>query len=447
MMRLFLSIAIFSLMILPQNTKATLEIDVTQGQIAPTPIAIPDFIHLDGGDEVGRDIAGVVGNDLEHSGLFRLVSKAAFLQDTQSAFNSPRFADWRMVNAQCLLVGRVRSGGGKVTVEIRLFDVYNGTQMLGISLSANQDQWRKVAHMVADAVYNRITGEAGYFDTKIAYIDESGPRGTGKKRTRRLAIMDWDGHNNVYLTDGAHMVLTPQFAPNAKEIAYMAYVNKTAHVYVINVHTRKKRLIGHFKGMTFAPRYSPDGGTVVMSLAREGTTALYQMDMGSGRVSRLTDHSCIDTSPCYSPDGSQIVFTSDRSEPNSCKEHIYVMDRNGGNVRRISFGEGKYSQPVWSPRGDLIAFTKLVGGRFYIGVMNVDGSNERLIADGHLVEAPSWAPNGRVLLFTKESGGRKNGSKLYAIDLTGRNLRGIKTPRDSSDGAWSRLLSESITKG
>lgn len=441
MLRFVLPLVI-SLFTLSFPIQATLEIDVTQGQIAPTPIAIPDFIDSSGNEAIGKDIASVVGDDLEHSGLFRLISKAAFLQDTNSAFRAPRFADWRMVNAQCLLVGHVSSTGGKVTVEIRLFDVYNGTQMLGISLSANGGQWRKVAHMIADAVYNRITGEGGYFDTKIAYIDESGPRGTGRKRTRRLAIMDYDGHQNVYLTDGVHMVLTPQFAPNAKEIAYLAYVNKTAHVYVLNVHTLKKRLIGHFKGMTFAPRYSPDGRSLLMSLARDGTTALYKMDMGSGTVSRLTNHSCIDTSPCYSPDGSQIVFTSDRSDPNSCRENIYVMDANGGNVRRLSYGEGKYSQPVWSPRGDLIAFTKQTGGQFYVGVMNVDGSNERLIADGHLVEAPTWAPNGRVILFTKESGGKRGNSRLYAVDLTGRNVRLVKTHRDASDGAWSRVLSE-----
>ena len=441
MNRLIKSLIFIVLFVLSYPARATLEIDVTQGQIAPTPIAIPDFIHVDGNEVVGRDIAAVVGNDLEHSGLFRLISKASFLQDTPSVFQHPRFADWRMVNAQCLLVGRVTSGSGKVTVEFHLFDVYNGTSMLALSLSAKQEQWRKVAHMIADAVYNRVTGEGGYFNTKVAYIDESGPRGT--KRVRRLAIMDWDGHNNVYLTSGAHMVLTPRFAPNAKEIAYLAYANKTAHVYIINVHTRKKRLIGHFKGMTFAPHFSPDGRSLLLSLAREGTTALYKMDLSSGTVSRLTGHSCIDTSPCYSPDGAQIVFTSDRSDPDNCREKIYVMDSNGGNVHQISFGDGKYSQPVWSPRGDLIAFTKQLGGRFYIGVMNADGSNERLIADGHLVEAPTWAPNGRVILFTKESGGgRRGNTRLYAVDLTGRNIRSLKTPRDSSDGSWSRLLSE-----
>jgi TolB protein len=373
--------------------------------------------------------------------LFRLLSKASFIQDAHSALQAPRFADWRMINAQCLLVGRVTSGGGQVTVEFHLFDVYNGTSMLSLSLSGRHSQWRKVAHMIADAVYSRVTGEAGYFDTRVAYIDESGPR--GKKRVKRLAIMDWDGHNNIYLTDGVHMVMTPRFSPNSKEIAYLAYVNKTAHVYVINVHTRKKRLVGHFKGMTFAPRFSPDGRRLVFSLSRDGTTALYTMDLASGAVSRLTDHACIDTSPCFSPDGSQIVFTSDRSNVDRCMEKIYVMDSNGGNVHRISFGDGKYSQPVWSPRGDLIAFTKQLGGQFYIGVMNVDGSNERLIAEGDLVEAPYWAPNGRVLLFTKETGrGAKGNSRLYAVDLTGRNLRSFKTPRDSSDGSWSRLLSE-----
>jgi TolB protein len=441
MSKFILSFVLASLLFLPSPVQATLEIDVTQGQVAPTPIAIPDFIPGDGNEVLGRDIAAVIGNDLEHSGLFRLISKASFLQDTASAFQEPRFADWRLVNAQCLLIGRITSGGGKITVEFRLFDVYNGTSMLALSLSAKQDQWRKVAHMIADAVYNRITGEGGYFDTKIAYIDESGPR--GKKRVRRLAIMDWDGHNNVYLTDGVHMVLTPRFAPNSKEIAYLAYVNKTAHVYVINVHTRKKRLVGHFKGMTFAPRFSPDGRFLLLSLAREGTTALYKMDMVSGAVTQLTEHRCIDTSPSYSPDGTQIVFTSDRSDPNECKEKIYVMDSNGGNVHRISFGDGKYSQPVWSPRGDLIAFTKQLEGRFYIGVMNVDGTNERLIADGYLVEAPTWAPNGRVILFTKESGGKRGNTRLYAVDLTGRNIRSLKTPRDSSDGSWSQLLSGS----
>ena len=419
---------------------ALLEINVTQGQIAPTPIAIPDFVEGSGNEVMGRDLTKVISADLENCGLFSLVSRSAFIQDAASALENPRFSEWRILHAQCLLAGRIIRDGSKITVEFRLFDIFDGTQMLGMSISAKEGQWRKVAHLIADAVYKRITGEAGYFDTKIAYIDESGHK--GKKRVRRLALMDWDGHNNVYLTDGTHMVFMPRFSPASREIAYLAYVNKTAHVYVINVHTRQKRLMGHFKGMTFAPSFSPDGQTIAMSLAQGGTTALYKMEVASGKVSRLTEHQCIDTSPCYSPDGSQIVFTSDRSNPNLCQEQIYVMDNNGGNVHRISYGDGKYSQPVWSPRGDLIAFTKQLAGQFYIGVMNTDGTNERLIADGHLVEAPTWAPNGRVLLFTKETGGRRGTSRLYAIDLTGRNLRMIKTPRDASDGAWSHLLSE-----
>lgn len=440
MTKQILSFLLIGLWILATPTQATLEIDVTQGQIAPTPIAIPDFIDDGGQEALGRHIASVVGNDLEHSGLFRLISKAAFLQDASSAFQSPRFADWRVLSAQFLLVGRVFNQGGTVTVEFRLYDIYDGTEALSLSLSAKGSQWRKVAHMIADAVYKRVTGEPGYFDTRIAYIDESGPK--GKKRVRRLAIMDWDGHHNTYLTDGAHMLMMPQFSPSSREIAYLAFVNKSAHVYTLNVHTRKKRMMGHFKGMTFTPRFSPDGRTLIMSLARDGTTAIYTMDTASGKVIRLTEHKCIDTSPCYSPDGSQIVFTSDRSSADTCQEQIYVMDQNGGNVHRISYGDGKYSQPVWSPRGDLIAFTKFVGGQFYIGVMNVDGTNERLVADGHLVENPTWAPNGRVILYTKESGGKRGSSRLYAVDLSGRHVRAIKTPRDASDGSWSQSLSE-----
>jgi TolB protein len=245
----------------------------------------------------------------------------------------------------------------------------------------------------------------------------------------------------VYLTDGAHMVMTPRFAPNSRDLAYLAFVNKTAHVYVINIHTRKKRLMGHFQGMTFAPRFSPDGSTLVMSLARNGTTALYKMDIASGATTRLTAHACIDTSPCFSPEGNEIVFTSDRSNPDMTQEQVYIMNSDGGNVRRISFEDGNYSQPAWSPRGDLIAFTKRASGRFYIGVMNADGSNERSIATEHLVESPTWAPNGRVILFTKETPGKRGNSRLCAVDVTGRNLRPIKTPRDASDGTWSRLLS------
>lgn len=412
-----------------------LKVEVTQGQVDPVPIAVTDFLNS-GSDS---DIAEVIRADLEHSGLFRIINKASYLQDAASAQENPRFQDWRVLNAQCLLTGTIVQNSSGISVEFRLYDVVTGTQMLGLSLTAEPKRWRKLAHMVADAIYKRITGEDGYFDTMIAYIEETGRRGQKGSRVRRLAVMDWDGHNNSYLTDGANMVLTPRFSPDNRQIAYLSFVNKLAQVHIFDLQTRKKKLLGKFEGLSFAPRFSPDGNDVVMSLVKGGLTALYRLNMQSGQMTQLTQHTSIDTSPCYSPDGREIVFTSDREQQG--KEKLYVMDSGGGNVRRISFGDGTYSQPVWSPRGDLITFTKHVGGQFYIGVMNPDGSDERLIADGHLVEAPTWSPNGRVIMFTKESRGKGGGVKLFAVDVTGRNLRAVRTPREAAGGSWSRTLS------
>lgn len=410
-------------------------IEITRGQVAPTPIAVTDFVTSDG-STVGMDMARVIGEDLEASALFMLIGRAAFIQDVHSLHqDGPRFRDWSVLNAQCLLVGGVHAEGSKLRVEFRLFDVFSGKQLLGVSLSAERSQWRKLAHMVADAVYKRVTGEEGYFNTKICYVDETGPRG---RRKKRLCMMDWDGHNNEVLTNGHHLVRTPRFAPNNNMIAFLAFMNRTAQVYVMDLKSKAKRLLGKFDGLTFAPRFSPDGDKVVMSLAKNGTTAIYTMDLKSNHLTALTQHISIDTSPCYSPDGSQIVFTSDRD--GGLVEQIYVMDKNGGNTRRISFKEGNYSQPVWSPRGDLLAFTKSIKGRFYIGVMTPDGADERLIAEGQLVESACWSPNGRVLLFTREAGPRA--SALYTVDITGRNLRKLKTLRDASDGAWSQLVSK-----
>ena len=433
--KIFLFAFIFSL---TNPVFARLKIEITQGQVAATPIAIPSFFGAGDLDSVGDNMATVISNDLESSGLFSLINKGAYVQDSASLQHGPRFSDWRVLKAPFLLTGNItHESGGKIKINFRLFDVFSGTQMLGLSFSGEQVKWRKIAHMISDAVYKRVTGEAGYFDTQVVFIDESGPQGKG--RIKKLAIMDLDGENLKYLTDGKNLVLTPRYSPSKQEIAYLAFIKKTAHVYTMNLQTGKKSLLGNFEGMTFAPHFSPDGKSIIMSLAKNGTTAIYTQPLPSGKPTPLTQHLWIDTSPCYSPDGSQIVFNSDRSGTSQ----VYVMDKNGGNVKRISFGDGKYSQPVWSPRSDLIAFTKQTGGKFYIGVMSPDGSGERLIADGFLVEGSVWASNGRYLMFTKETSPNKNGlggtSRLFFVDLTGRNMRPIKTPRDASDCAWSPL--------
>jgi TolB protein len=419
---------------------ADLKIDINQGRVAPMPIAISPFYGAQAQEgQIGQDITSVISADLDRSGLFRSLDPKAFIQTPQALLSQlPRFADWRAINAQALVHGDVAvQGDGRVKIEFRLWDVYGEAQMEGRVYTTALPNWRRVAHIIADAIYQRITGEEGYFDTQIVYISESGPL---QRRIKRLAIMDQDSANHRFLTDGRSLVLTPRFSPTAREITYLAYVNNKPRVYLYNVDTGQQELLGDFPGMTFAPRFSPDGNRVIMSMAQNGNSDIYTMDLRTHHVQRLTDDPAIDTSPCYSPDGSQVVFNSDRSG----SQQLYVMQADGSNVHRISFGSGRYATPVWSPRGDLIAFTKITEGDFYIGVMRPDGSGERLLTKAFLVEGPTWAPNGRVLMYFKQepsdSRGHGGGSHLYSIDLTGYNEREISTPADGSDPAWSGLL-------
>ena len=418
---------------------AELRIDITRGSVEPLPIAVTSFLGS-GPEETrfGSDIAGVVAADLERSGLFRPIDPRAFIQ-TQMALNTlPRFGDWRVINAQALVQGRAKmEGDGRLKVEFRLWDVFAEQQMVGLAYFTVPDNWRRVAHIIADAIYKRMTGEDGYFDTRIVYIAESGPQ---NRRVKRLAIMDQDGENHRFLTGGAALVLTPRFSPTLQEITYLSYYRNTPRVYIFNIDTGRQELLGNFPGMTFAPRFSPDGKKVILSMAKDGNSEIYTMDLRTRAVKRLTNHSAIDTSPSFSPDGEQVVFNSDRGG----SQQLYVMGASGRNVRRITYGKGRYATPTWSPRGDLIAFTRISEGVFYIGVMRPDGSGERQLAKGFLVEGPTWAPNGRVLMFyrqtpsdSKGGGGR---ARLYSIDLTGENEIEIITPLDASDPAWSPLI-------
>jgi len=427
------ALAALMLLLAPWPASAELRIDITGGKVEPLPIAIPAFAG-GGGEEAqtGRDLTQVISADLERSGLFRPLDPRAFIQ-VVAAGEAPRFGDWRQINAQALVTGSVQAqGDGRFRVEFRLWDVFAEQQLAGFAYTTTRQNWRRIAHIIADQVYKRITGEDGYFDTRIVYIAESGP---AQKRVKRLALMDQDGANHQYLTDGSALVLTPRFSPSAQEITYLSYASGTPRVYLYNIDTGRQERIGDFPGMTFAPRFSPDGSRVVLSRSENGTTNIFVLDLGSRRATRLTDGNSIDTTPCYSPDGSKIVFNSDRGG----SQQLYVMNADGGGIRRISFGSGKYGTPVWSPRGDLIAFTKIEGGSFYIGVMRPDGSGERLLTQDFLVEGPTWAPNGRVLMYFRQ-GRSGSSSRLFTIDLTGSNQREVTTPGDASDPAWSPLL-------
>ncbi|MBZ9760023.1 Tol-Pal system beta propeller repeat protein TolB [Mesorhizobium sp. CA8] len=410
--------------------QATLELNVNKGNVEPMPIAIPDF---QGG--LGPQISEIVAADLKRSGLFAPIDKAAFVEKITNPDATPRFDDWKVINAQALVTGSVsKEADGRIRAQYRLWDIFGNQQLAGEQFFANDANQRRVAHIIADAIYEKITGEKGYFDTRVVFVDESGAKNARKKR---LAIMDQDGANVRYLSDGRSIVLTPRFSPNRQEITYMSYESGQPKVYLLQIETGQRELVGNFPGMTFAPRFSPDGQKVIMSLLRDdGNSNIFAMDLRSRSTTRLTDSTAIDTSPSYSPDGSQIVFTSDRGG-GSGRSQIYVMGADGSNPHRISFGDGVYSTPVWSPRGDLIAFTKQSGGEFQIGVMKTDGSGERILSSGFQQEGPTWAPNGRVLMFFRDSAG---GPKLVSVDLTGRNEQQIPTANYASDPAWSPLL-------
>jgi TolB protein len=424
-----IALALVALFAFATPASATLQVDVNQGNIQPLPIAIPDFI----GDPAGVNIAKVVRADLERSGLFRPLDPKSFLEQIKNVNTAPTFANWRVINAQGLVTGQVQmQSDGRLRVDFRLWDIYGETQMLGLQYFTQPENWRRISHLISDAIYERITGEKGYFDTRIVFISEGGP---AKARKKKLAVMDEDGANPIFLTRGDYLVLTPRFNPTAQMIAYMSYIAGKPRVYLFDLESGRQEMLGNFPNMTFSPRFSPDGNKVAMTLENGGNSDIYVMDLRTRSSTRLTTDPAIDTSPSFSPDGKQISFESDRGG----SQQIYVMNADGSNQHRISYGGGKNGTPVWSPRGDLIAFTKQGGGAFHIGVMHPDGSGERIISNGWEDEGPTWAPNGRVLMYSRTlRGGR--GSQIWSVDVTGRNERRVLTPGDASDPAWSPLI-------
>ena len=440
-------ITIFVVIFLPIKSYSLIEVDITRGNLNPLPIAVSamsidensreSFEKILKKKNIGSEISSVVENNLKTSGLFNPLNKDAFLQAPDIANVKPRFEDWNLIKAQALITGKVSFADDKLRVEFRLWDVLAGKEMMALAFTTVPNNWRRVGHIISDKVYERLTGEKGYFDTRIIYVAEDGPK---TKRIKKLAIMDQDGANNKFLTLGNELVLTPRFNPTNQMVTYLSYFKNLPRVYLLDIETGMQEVVGDFPGMTFAPRFSPNGKKIIMSFAKDGRSDIYTMDLENRIVEKITNHPSIDTSPSYSPDGKYICFNSDRSG----YQQIYTMKSDGSNIKRISFGKGIYGTPVWSPRGDLIAFTKLHKGKFYIGVMRTDGSGERLLTENFYQEAPSWSPNGRVLIFYRETKTDEKGdgfsAKLWSIDLTGYNERMVKTPADGSDPSWSSLL-------
>tara|TARA_B100001013_G_scaffold327361_1_gene240467 strand:+ start:1277 stop:2599 length:1323 start_codon:yes stop_codon:yes gene_type:complete len=434
--KIFFSFLIFFFYII--NVNAELKIDITSGYTEPTPIGINDFIGFTEEEkDVAKQITKLVIADLNNSGLFKVIDPKAYIQRISNPNIMPKFADWKIINAQALIIGSTKlETNGNIRIEFRLWDVFAEQQMAGWAFNTARSNWRQISHRIADKVYERLTGEIGYFDTRIAYIAESGP---AKKRIKRLAIMDQDGANHRFLTNGTNLVLTPRFSPSQQELTYLSYIGRIPRVYLLDIETGKQEIVGDFPGMSFAPRFSPFGDQVIMSLASEGNSDIYSYNLKTNIRKQLTTYRGIDTSPSYAPNGKKIAFNSDRGGT----PQIYVMNSNGKKIKRISFGKGNYSTPVWSPRGDYIAFTKFFNKTFYIGVMTPEGKGERIIAKGFLVEGPTWTPNGRMIGYTKKDYPikKKEGkTRIFLIDLTGFHEKEIITPLEASDPAWSPLL-------
>ncbi len=429
--------ALLTLIISPAH--AELEIDVRGATRNPMPIAIPEMIGNNGnfftkiiGNDYGDKVREVLAADLDRSGLFKILPTNSYIETLTSIDQQPKFVNWQAIKSQALVQSQiVELPNDKIRVDFRLWDVASEQQLIGKSFTTTKSNWRRIAHVVADAIYERLTGDKGYFNTRVVYVSETG-RAT--RRIKRLAMMDQDGENHKFLTDGRNLVLTPRFSPNMQKITYLEFVGNSPRVYMLDLDTNRRQVLGNFPGMTFAPVFSPDSSKVLLSYANHGSTNIYEMDIKTRKTRQITYGSAISTSPSYSPDGSKIVFNSDRGG----NQQLYVMNADGSDVERISFGKGRYATPVWSPRGDYIAFTKIVNGAFYIGVMYPDGTGERILADGYLVEGPTWSPNGRVLMYFRQD--RGSPVRLYSIDLTGYNERRIVTPAEASDPAWSPLL-------
>ena len=435
--KLFLLLIIFLF-----NSKIfALDLTISQGIVKPTPVAVTNFYSSnDSAAKIGKNISMVISDNLERSGLFLPINQDAFIQTNESLSKVPRFEDWKVIKSQHLIAGKINKIEDKISVEFRLYDVFLQKELLAKKYETSEKNWRRVSHIISDAVFSRITGDSGYFDTRIVYVAETGPK---DKKQKRLAIMDQDQANHRFLTDGSYLVLTPRFSPNSQKITYMSYVNRNnPRVYIFDIETGQQEIVGEFPGMTFAPRFSPDGKKIVMSYSdpQVGNSEIYILDLSTRDSKKITDSTAIDVSASFSPDGKKIVFNSDRSG----RRHLYITTIDGKNPKRISREAGSYYTPVWSPRGDFIAFTKQQGGQFYIGVMEIDGSNERMIAKSFHVEGPTWSPNGRYLMYFKEERTAKDGSggdsSLYSIDLTGYNERKIITPLGGSDPAWSPLM-------
>ncbi|PPR26963.1 MAG: Protein TolB [Alphaproteobacteria bacterium MarineAlpha9_Bin4] len=417
------------------NPLSGLEIDVTEGKIEPLPIAVVKFNSQDATEEdYSLKINTIISNNLRNTGLFKILSEKSFLQSENEVFLQPLFSDWRLIDANFLISGEIFINNRLLKINFKLWDIYQEKLVVNKNISGiSESDWRTSSHIISNIIYENITGEKGYFDTKVVYVAEEGD---GAEKSRKLAIMDYDGNNHKILTDGKDLVLTPRFSPDGKNIVFLQYKNNKASVYLMNLKSKNTKILGNYLGMSFAPRFSPDGKKIIFSLTSRGQSNIFIQDLEKNKNFQVTNNKYINTSPYFSPNGKKIVFSSDRAG----KQNLYIKKvvNNFKKAERITYGKGNYATPVWSPRGDYIAFTKSYKKKFYIGLIKANGKGERLISEGYLADGPTWSPNGRTLAFYKivKDQNNQNKSKLFTIDITGNLEKELVTPYQASDPDW-----------
>ena len=377
----------------------------------------------------------IIISDLIISGLYNILDNINVIDRKFGISHVPNFAEWKKIKADILVNGEIRKESrNHYKIYFNVWDIILNKLLLSKSFSIQRQDLNLGSHIIANHIYELLTGAKGYFDSKIAYISEVYSR---KKKIKRLAVMNFDGTNNQFLTDGKNIVLNPEFSSDGKKILYVSYAKKMPQVFLKHLYTGEEVIIGNFPGMSFAPQFSPDDKKIIFSVAKKGATNLFQMDIATQNITKITNNFSINTSPSYSPDGEQIVMNSDYGG----STQIYIMNKDGSNKHRISFGGGSYREPSWSPRGDYILFTKIEKGEgFMIGIMKPDGSGEKILTKGFQVEKPAWCPNGRVIIFTKLKVNSKIGLHepyLYTIDISVFNERLIPTPKAASHAAWA----------
>lgn len=411
------------------------DIYISKGVNKLMPVAINRFVSSAADQKLLDDVLNVIRSDLQHCGFFKIVPQDAFIDQIIGVENRPHFASWRQINTNLLLNGQIqRNGSSELVIKIILWDTVNEKSIFAQNFTSSTQLWRKLAHTISDKIYESVTGDPGYFGTRIFYISEIA---TGIRVSKRLAVIDYDGQNNQFLTNGKHLVLTPSISPNAQYLLYVSYERRVPKIFIRDLKTSRSSLLGNVNAMSFSPKFSPDGSKVIFSMAKNGVTDIFIMDLQTNTINKITSGISINTSPTYSPDSQTIYFNSDRSGSGQ----IYSMNADGSNIKRISFGEGNYSAPSCSPNGKYIVFTKKVRNQeFTLGVMKIDGSDERIITSGYLVEGATWSPNSRIISFARTTApyrNTKSSTKLYTIDISGYNERLVPTLYDASDPEWS----------